>query len=437
MFTSLEQVNHFFRDRKNYGIKPGLDRMYQLLESQNNPQDKIKAIHIAGTNGKGSTLTYIKEAFIQNNYTVGVFTSPSLTGITGHIYINDKPIGAESFLTYLNKLLPTIERLDTKKMYPTEFEIITVIAFMYFAESVDIALIECGMGGREDATNCISPILSIITNIAMDHAYFLGDTIEKIAYHKAGIIKDQIPTVVGKVDSASLEIIVKEAASKNSTIYQYSQEYKASKIMIQQNSQSFQWEYNDFSLPITINMKGRHQIENASTALMAIHQLIDAGFSLDWVKVQKAFQLAKLEGRFERLMEQPSIIVDGAHNPAGMNAFLQTVQSEYGDREKILIFAGFRDKELKQMILEAIPYFQTVFLTTFDSPRAEEADELGRQLQANNVKINSNWKELVEKVVLSDKESNSAYFFAGSLHFIGLVRSLINSANGDKLSQYM
>jgi dihydrofolate synthase / folylpolyglutamate synthase len=434
MFTNLEQVEQFFQERKNFGIKPGLDRMEQLLKSQNNPHERIKTIHIAGTNGKGSTQAYIKEALIQHNYKVGVFTSPSLSDITGHMLINDLPIPNDLFLIHLNNLLPTIEQLDVEEMHPTEFEIITTIAFMYFVDAVDIAIIECGMGGREDATNCIHPILSIITNIAMDHASFLGNTIQQIAYQKAGIIKENTPTILGNIDESCLAVLLQEATLKNSTIYQYRNEYQAFDIVFQQNSQAFQWKYNQISLPITTGMKGQHQIENASTALMALQQLMVAGYSIEWPKVQTAFQTATLSGRFEKLIDHPIVIVDGAHNPDGMEAFLRTVQSEYGEKEKTLIFAGFRDKELNKMMESATPYFQTVILTTFDSPRAANVEELEKQFHGNNMKVNPDWKEIVDQYVLQDKEGKRAYFFAGSLHFIGLVRRYLLEAIGGKLS---
>jgi dihydrofolate synthase / folylpolyglutamate synthase len=434
MFTNLEQVEQFFQERKNFGIKPGLDRMEQLLKSQNNPHERIKTIHIAGTNGKGSTQAYIKEALIQHNYKVGVFTSPSLSGITGHMLINDLPIPIDLFLTHLNNLLPTIEQLDVEEMHPTEFEIITTIAFMYFVDAVDIAIIECGMGGREDATNCIHPILSIITNIAMDHASFLGNTLQEIAYQKAGIIKENTPTILGDIDDSCLAVFLQEGTLKNSTIYQYRNEYHARDSVFQQNSQAFQWKYNQISLPITIGMKGQHQIENASTALMALQLLMVAGYSIEWPKVQTAFQTATLSGRFEKLIDNPIVIVDGAHNPDGMEAFLRTVQSEYGQKEKTLIFAGFRDKELNKMMKSATPYFQTVILTTFESPRAANVEELEKQFHGNNMMVNPDWKEIVHQYVLQDKERKRAYFFAGSLHFIGLVRQYLLDAIGGKLS---
>ena len=422
MFRSIEQVETFFLERRTLGIKPGLDRMYILLESQLNPQKKFKTIHIAGTNGKGSTLTFIKAALLANNYKVGVFTSPSLTGFTGHMLINDLPISEEHFLLYFNQLLPTIDELDVDKMHPTEFEIITVIAFMYFAEKVDIALIETGMGGREDTTNCIQPILSIITNIAMDHANFLGDTIEKIAYQKAGIIKPNIPTVVGAVEPTCLPVIYKEATAKSSPIYQLNKDFFYEENTSVIDRQIFNWNYKEFVYPIEIGMRGLHQVENASTALMALKIINDHSFSLNWENVFTALCLVQLAGRFEKVHEKPEIILDGAHNPNGMEAFLDTVQSLYENKKKHLIFAGFRDKELVKMLKMALPYFNTVSVTSFENPRAEKAENLMECLPSNMVRL-GNWKQIIKEI----KHQDDIYFFAGSLAFIGLVRAFIKN----------
>ncbi|WP_042146170.1 folylpolyglutamate synthase/dihydrofolate synthase family protein [Paucisalibacillus sp. EB02] len=420
MLQSLEQVESFFDGRKAFGIKPGLTRMYRLLKSQSNPQLTFQAIHIAGTNGKGSTLTFIKDALQENNYKVGVFTSPSLTGYTGHMLINEQPIGKEHFLRLLNQLLPVIHTLDLEEMYPTEFEIITTIAFMYFAGNVDIAIIETGMGGRKDATNCIQPILSIITNIAMDHAKFLGNTLEKIAYHKAGIIKQNVPTVIGDVHPTCLPVIYKEVTNKNSPIYQLNNDFTYEETLRTRNSHLFKWRYKEWTYPIEIQMKGQHQVENASIAMMALKIINEQGLPLDWDNVYRALSSAQLTGRFERVHEKPVIILDGAHNPNGMEAFLHTVRHLYGNNKKHLIFAGFHDKELIKMIKMALPVFDTVSVTSFDHPRAEKAENLMESLPTGMVK-HVNWSEKITEI----QSQHDIYFFVGSLAFIGIVRDYI------------
>lgn len=422
MFNNLQEVEAFFQERGTLGIKPGLDRMHKLLDSINNPEKKIKAIHIAGTNGKGSTLTYLKDALIENNYQVGVFTSPSLIGLTGHILIDDQAIKEEQFLALFNRLLPIIDQLDAEEMHPTEFEIITAIAFMYF-EKVDIAIIEAGMGGREDTTNVINPLVSIITNIGMDHAYFLGDTLEKIAYQKAGIIKKNSPTILGNMDKEVLPVFLQEAKHNQSTVYGLNRDFFCSSITSNKNLQTFKWNSIDLELNFSIKMSGKHQIENAAVAVMGLYLLQQMGIGLNWEKVQSSLAKSIIPGRFEKVHDSPVIILDGAHNLKGMEAFLKTVEEEYSEKKKHLVFAGFRDKELGKMLELALPYFDTIYLTTFNHPRAEKISILQRKFESEKVYAISDWQTLVKTIV--DKKEQEYYFFAGSLHFIGNVRSLI------------
>src|SRR5699024_7769817 len=199
MFYHLEEVNRFFENRRYLGIKPGLSRMNQLLTYLDNPQKRIKAVHVAGTNGKGSTIHFLKNALIKNGHEVGLFISPSMLDVTGYIFKNNKRIAEETLISILNEMFPIIQQMDESDMHPTEYEIITAIAFFLFVRHVDIALIETGMGGREDTTNCVNPLLSVITNVSLDHTTFLGNTLEKIAYHKAGIIKNNIPVILGEI----------------------------------------------------------------------------------------------------------------------------------------------------------------------------------------------------------------------------------------------
>lgn len=178
MFTNFQEIESFFNSRKSLGIKPGLDRIKKLLQLLDNPQDRIQAIHIAGTNGKGSTVHFIKDALQANGYHVGIFTSPSFSGLTGHMFIDNSAIPETKFVKLCNEIYPFIVQLDNENKSPTEFEIITALAFVYFSAHVDIVLVEAGMGGREDTTNCFQPLISIITNVARDHTAFLGNSLE-------------------------------------------------------------------------------------------------------------------------------------------------------------------------------------------------------------------------------------------------------------------
>src|SRR5690625_3589734 len=184
MFYSFQDVEKHLKQRQQLGIKPGLERVQSLLARTGHPERKIKGIHFAGTNGKGSTMQMVQSALLAHHYRVGVFTSPSFTDVTGHMFINGKAITKKLFLELFQHLLPHIQALDEQEQQPTVFEILTVIAFMYFQENTDIVLIETGMGGRYDTTNCFVPLISVITTIAYDHMEFLGSSIEEIASQK-------------------------------------------------------------------------------------------------------------------------------------------------------------------------------------------------------------------------------------------------------------
>src|SRR5699024_3428120 len=220
MFYSVAEIEDFLHKRKKIGIKPGLTRVKYLFKKMNHPEKYLSIIHVAGTNGKGSTIQFINKALIACNYQVGMFTSPSFTGVRGHFLINGVEISNKDLIFTMNELLPVIQEMDRRNMHPTEFEIITVLALLLFKNRTDIVLLETGMGGRYDTTNCVIPLLSVITNVEKDHMNFLGQTIEEITAHKAGIIKKNRPVVIGRVTDESEIVIKEEAKRKNAPIYQ-------------------------------------------------------------------------------------------------------------------------------------------------------------------------------------------------------------------------
>ncbi|WP_373892969.1 bifunctional folylpolyglutamate synthase/dihydrofolate synthase [Virgibacillus natechei] len=421
MFENFEQVEAFFVSRKSLGIKPGLDRVKALLSLMNNPQDRMQAIHVAGTNGKGSTIHFLKDALKAGGYQVGVFTSPSMTGLTGHIMLNDSNIPEDTFLELLRAIHPAIMQLDRQSQSPTEFEIMTVLAFMYFSNHADIALIEAGMGGREDTTNVFSPILSIITNVARDHTAFLGDTTAEIAYQKAGIIKKCTPVISGDMDKEALQVIEKEARLHEVQHYQLGKGFSYTNPEKKGISQKFSWHKDtDYSVSIAIQMQGEHQIKNASIAYMALMLLIDNGYVLDLKQAIKAMENTQVPGRFEVIQRDPVIIIDGAHNPAAIQVFINTVEENYKDKERHLLFAAFKDKEIEKMLNNLSTHFSSITLTSFDHPRAARADALYQTTKAVEKRICSDWEDAIKQMIQS---KDRHYFITGSLNFIAIVRN--------------
>lgn len=415
MFQNLTEIEQFLAFRKSLGIKPGLERMRTLLKKAGNPERKISAIHIAGTNGKGSTVQFLKNALQSNGYSTGVFTSPSLEGVLGHIYHDDSQVEESIFVELCNQMYPAVKQLDRDGMSPTEFEIITALAFMYFSKHVDIALIEAGMGGRMDTTNCFDPLLSIITNISIDHTKFLGSTISEIAYHKAGIIKRNKPVIVGEVTKDAFIEIEKEAQYMQASFYRAGQDFTYRKIGNIEEKQRFLW---NETVEIEISMSGEHQIRNAAVAFMAVMLLKKFNYTLDMNKTLQAFLSTKAPGRFELIQKKPTVILDGAHNTKGAESFIDTVLADYKDRKRHLIFAVFKDKKMEAMLKLLVPHFSSVTLTAFDHPRAASLEDLKRFSNAGNILLTDDWKEALTKI----NDIHAIYFVTGSLEFISRVR---------------
>lgn len=403
MFANLAQAEAFLANRRHLGIKPGLYRVQQLLQASGNPERRMKSIHIAGTNGKGSTSTYLAQALTYNGWKTGSFISPTPGGFLESIQVDGKWITEEEFTAACNRLLPIIEEMDRAEDYPSEFEIHVCIAYSHLAEQADICVIEAGMGGRGDATNVLQPILSIITNIGLDHQRFLGDTISAIAEEKAGIIKPGAPVISAVTQSEARAVLEQQA--------------KAAAVQIT-------WvEAQDADrLQINPKMKGAHQRLNAAVAAEACHALQELGISLDNKKVKEAISQAQLPGRFELVEEEPKIILDGAHNAEGMATFIQTVKENYPDTKIHVLFSAFQDKPFEQMIRQLSELTTNISLTTFEHARAIDMESLVKV--SPTVNIVPDWQEWVEHLYRLD-QYDTVYFVTGSLHFIYQVRKYI------------
>lgn len=424
MLHSFAEVNSFLKERKNFGIKLGLERVNYLLEKLNYPEKELKVIHVAGTNGKGSTIQFMNNALIACGYQVGVFTSPSFTGICGHFLINNVEINGQDVVKLLNEMIPIIKVLDDNKMHPTEFEILTVMAFLYFKDRTDFVLVETGMGGRFDTTNCLTPIISIITNVEKDHMQFLGESLEEISTHKAGIIKENCPVIIGDVGKISEKIFRHEANKKNATVYQLFLDFTY--VM---NEHINTWKFSGKKLQFQLSLKGDHQVNNASLAIMALELIQQKGFTINWKDVSNSLYDTTLPGRFERVWHYPTIILDSAHNVAGTKAFVQTVMEYYPNNEKHLLFAGFKDKQLKEMVTVISEPFAQLGITTFNHERAASIKEIVAALEAGTPTKNiSSWEHYLEEI-LHEKNEEIIYFVTGSLHFITIVRNWLLEKN--------
>ena len=315
------------------------------------------------------------------------------------------------------------ERLPGDRLDEHHFEMITALAFLYFSERVDIALIEAGMGGREDTTNCFQPILSIITNVAKDHTAFLGNSISEIAYQKAGIIKTGAPVVVGHLETEAFTVIKAEAEKHYTPVYQLGKDV----IYNHNQGQSMTWYSKERTVHLKLLMYGDYQFQNAALALMALEKLNDAGYQISFSKASPAIEQTRLAGRFEIVNKNPLIILDGAHNPAGVAAFIKTVNEHFAEKDKQLLVAVFKDKELDAMLEQLSTSFTSITLTTFQHPRAAKAVDLYRLAPAKQKRIADDWKQEVNQILQG--KGNGVWFITGSLNFISLVREYIFSRN--------
>ncbi|HEY4554575.1 MAG TPA: folylpolyglutamate synthase/dihydrofolate synthase family protein, partial [Bacillaceae bacterium] len=281
MLKSYDEALEWIHARLRLGIKPGLKRMEWMLERLGHPENKLNVIHVGGTNGKGSTVSYIRSILNEAGYRTGTFTSPYIKQFNERISVDGVPIPDESITNLANIIKPLADELEhTELGAPTEFEVITAMAIYYFAEldPVEWTVVEVGLGGRFDSTNVVAPAISVITNIGMDHTQILGDTVGKIAFEKAGIIKEQTPVVTAAKQKEALNVFHESARSKNAHIFVLGKDFGISSHKSTESGEEFDLTIGTLHFSrLSTSLMGRHQTENAALAVMALHILADSG----------------------------------------------------------------------------------------------------------------------------------------------------------------
>ncbi|MFC8575427.1 bifunctional folylpolyglutamate synthase/dihydrofolate synthase, partial [Heyndrickxia sporothermodurans] len=417
---TYEEAIDWINSRLKFGIKPGLERMEWMMKKLGSPEKKLKVIHIGGTNGKGSTVTYLRSILNEAGYRVGTFTSPYIETFNERISVNGQPITDEEIIQLVNSIQPFVEEIETTNLGSlTEFEVITVMAIYYFAymNPMDMTIFEVGLGGRLDSTNILQPILSIITNIGMDHVNILGHTVAEIAFEKAGIIKNEIPVITGAKQKEALEVIKNKSKDMNAKLFISKDDFKVENIRTLHRGEQFTFSYSNGQYQnLVINMLGKHQIENAILAIGAAIFL-----HIDEPMIREGLKKAFWPGRMEVLSEHPFVIVDGAHNPEGINSLINTLQEHFPYKKKKMIFAALSDKELTNMIQPLAKLDAEVYFTEFDFPRAASAEQLFSLHLLPQAKVNKNWKKLLEEM-FNALEENEMLIISGSLYFISNVK---------------
>ncbi|WP_312098064.1 folylpolyglutamate synthase/dihydrofolate synthase family protein [Niallia sp.] len=426
MFHSYEEALNWIHSRLRFGIKPGLTRMEMMMEKLNHPEKQIKTVHIGGTNGKGSTVTYLRNILQQAGLTVGTFTSPYIEQFNERISVNGKPISDEEILALANKLHPIVEEMDSMEIGgPTEFEIITAMSFYYFAymNKMDIVIYEVGLGGRFDSTNIISPLLSIITSIGLDHTAILGDTYAQIAFEKAGIIKKATPIIAAVKQKDAQKVIMEQAKDMGAPIYLLDKDFSIDDYHSRPSAESFDLKSPFFKWEdLQITMFGKHQVENASLAVIGAQALRETYVSINEESIRQGLLLSKWPGRFEIISEDPLVVVDGAHNEEGIEALVDVLVNRYKDKKKNIIFAALSDKKTDSMITKLDQVAATITFVTFDFPRAADSSSLYEESNHPLKEQNSDWKKAIldhiEKI-----EVDEMLLITGSLYFISEVKT--------------
>lgn len=421
----------YISESSRFSINLGLERTEKMLELLGNPQNKLKCIHIAGTNGKGSTSAMISQILMEQGYKTGLYTSPYIEVFEERIQINRENITKEALAKLVTKVSLAVEEL--KKLGfepPTQFEIITAAAFLYFYENnVDFVVLEVGLGGRLDATNVITPILSIITSISLDHVNILGDTIEKIAYEKAGIIKNNVPVVLYPQNIEAYNVIHSICKEKNSRLVVVdvekadflqsiiSDDFVGQEIKIQTSMDNY---------TIKLSLLGKHQILNCATSITAIEELIELGITIDKDNIINALSKVKWMVRLEILKRKPLVVIDGAHNKDGIKMLLESIKQYFNYSRINLIIGILADKEVEEMVESIAKEAEKIICVTPNNDRAELSENLKEMVSKfnQNCIAEENYSKAYEKAIECCNDDD-LLLVCGSLYMVGDMRKHI------------
>ncbi|CAD2075393.1 bifunctional folylpolyglutamate synthase/dihydrofolate synthase [Phocicoccus pinnipedialis] len=412
----------WIHNRGKFGIKPGVRRMTWMLNELGNPQDNIRGVHVVGTNGKGSTVAYMRSSLNNNDYTVGTFTSPYIVVFNERISIDGNPISDEDLAYVANIVRPISERMieETDLGQATEFEIITMIMFVYFGSihPVDFVLVEAGLGATHDSTNVFKPIMTIMTSIGLDHTDILGDTILDITKDKSGVIKPGVPLVFSVDNEDCKNYIYQVLEANRSKGIELGRD-----ILLLAKDGEFAFQYGNYDFQdIKLRMLGHHQKQNASLAMAALVEMNDLGLvDLDMNKMVSGVENATWVGRIEVLSENPTVIIDGAHNREAVDVLVNTMEQNFKGREITILFSCVSGKPIENMVRKLESIASEFNITEFDFYRARKIQDIKSAVEHPNSHV------IEDYISYIDNFDGDILLVTGSLYFISNVKQHFNN----------
>ncbi|MCD9022721.1 bifunctional folylpolyglutamate synthase/dihydrofolate synthase [Cohnella silvisoli] len=449
-FQTAEEAMSWITGLTSFGIRPGLDRITQLMEGFGHPQRRLKFIHVAGTNGKGSVCAYLTSVLRQSGYDVGTFTSPYLTTYTNRLQYNGHDIEDDVLVTLVNKLKPAADQLAKGEWgSPTMFEVTTALALLYYGTIAypDYVVWETGLGGRLDVTNIVTPVISVITNIGHDHMDVLGPTIADITREKAGIIKAGVPVVTAVNQPEAVSIIQEKAHTQMATLYRLGDHFSYEPLQIAENEQKFSFQGPFRALQsLTVAMNGAHQITNAAVAVMTL-EVLRQYYALVVEDDDLAAGLLNTSwpGRLEMVSHDPRILIDGAHNPEGMESLVAALRDIYKFEKLNVMMAMMPNKNHEHSLRHILPMVNTLVITEPDFHKKMKAADLadivnGLRMELGRPKhviVEPDWKRALELLLEASASpggrASTLNVVTGTLYLIADIRSwLLHGMKSEK-----
>jgi dihydrofolate synthase / folylpolyglutamate synthase len=425
-----ESLDYIYTAKQAGAIKHGLVNILELLQRLGNPETSFQSVHVAGTNGKGSTCAFIESIMRKAGYKTGLFTSPYLERFTERIRIGETEIPQQDFAAIATRVRAASDSMVHDGLpLPTFFELVTACSFIYFSENkVDLAIIETGLGGRTDATNVLKPLVCAITTIGIDHSHTLGDTLEQISQEKAGIIKPNIPCVLSSANEPSAIEVVRKTAERIGSALIVGSESDVESVSDSLNGQIFNFSEDDHAFEgLEIGLLGRYQLANAATAVLTAIELSKQGFRLTESIIREGLRQTRWPGRLELLSQNPMVLIDGAHNPQGAQALAENAKRYLKGMPICLVMGAMADKDAEHMIHHFAAFATKVIVTAPPTYGRQQhtAEELTGWFSAYQTPatVCPDWQQALDEAL----KSGMAVVIAGSLYLAGAARTWFQS----------